>query len=1518
MTNTQLQQENLLKSGAYIATDTQIPNTQTTDQIDARIYHHTALPNTPIVRLTPTQLALAEDAHMDFFGFSHTLTIPKIALRKPQALGFPQAVILSDPQNAALAIEISKQLKRNIPLTKSKPGLGRKEFDRIAAEIPTSLPHFLSSYYEQVARTFIECGNAPFAAVAFGKARETETVYALDVDDEQVHQAFIEFALVDALATKVMDQHVKNLTKRIGAAQAYERFFDICVRRTLGGSSPSASTAEQLQKLAKSLKLDANTEDDRFINAVWQSPALNKAATNFWTIYSKTFARLSQSNLAMRGYLLNLFPTPTPNDTDFKSTWLKLLDDCHALDALTMPAEELTPEIAPQDSTTAWFSKLCFHSFLHNEHSREHGESEAVFKLLRQIAPRIKADGDTIDFQYPGNRVAYYNKVDIDLCDLALELGLHFKTSTFFNIEGWVERKKTNTPAAEYPRPLTFIANDPVHAVTLGASTHRDFNNTKVKTLASSHPALNLALRAWFETHFQHQSPALPGFNKNLHALTNKETLTFAALNFPDIFNRIKQLNPAAALAGTIQNGLLDEYTWPAFDQAVKHFQKQHKCQLDDIRLTRQFPYLILHRDQHALVINAEGVVVEQDIKLPAKADWVVWIFYAQKQFAVCYRDSKDDYFVYWTSNPTQMITYDEFLKTTPTTVTIELENGNILTGKNVVSPGSYPKATTKSPVSDGENFWLWTQKDEDSKPELVEFNPETNQLGRTSMPAFFENFTHPDYELLRNDLYLYPLGSPTIQSPLGSKNGVYGWRARKKMGKSPRIEIETIDGRRFETTDTRLNPTALLAFPAATTPRVFCHTETEKRVTERESWVIYTPDGRTSTLNQRYTFSLTRYVPIQFFHYFTPRDAASSARLRAFTENDAQTLLDAALISPQECTNKIAQSFPEITDPTLIDSLTTLFKFSATGQKEFQEFVAKNAPDVPETPKAPKAPKAPTTAKASKDLVLLPIDNTTAFNALGSLFEIEFWFRPEEDGPHHIEKTLTQISDFLFNDGQSVDAQIFHFPWPQILGNESLPFHLALSEHISAEDRAENANILKWMSHLGFLRYNGKMRRITATPDSVPSTSFIPATRLNSILSATYENNRYICYFVERDPHNEIRILEYAPSGEFKTPPGIMIAEEFAVPAPRFDDEQITQMLDLLATNGPVTFDKNRVQNFADQTNLSYTEACIIWPGAALIYPFSGAQSTELRDKMDLKKAQLDMGVQVIYNCSSYKKLDVLRDFIPLPQLDPWHQNQTSDPYVDQLAKSWSKIFGKSVLLPEDLILDAEASLALRLDAHRFFSVMLAPHGLLEDVYFTDSNILVSYLFTNTPVGDPTRQHLPVFFKDSTETFPSPDFQAFITRIQSTPVPTGQYETNPLFSTPEIITEIIQTLNISEDAAVLFLQTLTLAQPTTANIRLWNSWTPPRYKKATQELTDKNLFIEAKRARAGRNHFIHGPWLEQKAPHLPIETWKLPFYQDPETKTFPFNNNIIALKPTHLLFQQAWQRYQSGDKPTL
>ncbi|GAA3771579.1 hypothetical protein GCM10022225_68550 [Plantactinospora mayteni] len=160
-------------------------------------------------------------------------------------------------------------------------------------------------------------------------------------------------------------------------------------------------------------------------------------------------------------------------------------------------------------------------------------------------------------------------------------------------------------------------------------------------------------------------------------------------------------------------------------------------------------------------------------------------------------------------------------------------------------------------------------------------------------------------------------------------------------------------------------------------------------------------------------------------------------------------------------------------------------------------------------------------------------------------------------------------------------------------------------------------------------------------------------------------------------------------------------------------------------------------------------------------------------------------------------------------------------------------------------------------------------------------------------------------------------DCDRMLSRIRSGALPEGAFEADPSVTVPDLVAEVSERFDLKPEPAALYLQLLTLLNPTDRHVRRWNGWQPVRHKQAVAALVERGLVVEAKRARAGRGVFLPGGWTEWAKPSLPLETWKadlygLKLYHGEVTSDGVFWPH----RPLPELYATAWQRVRTGDQP--
>jgi|GEM_PF-2411481 len=140
-----------------------------------------------------------------------------------------------------------------------------------------------------------------------------------------------------------------------------------------------------------------------------------------------------------------------------------------------------------------------------------------------------------------------------------------------------------------------------------------------------------------------------------------------------------------------------------------------------------------------------------------------------------------------------------------------------------------------------------------------------------------------------------------------------------------------------------------------------------------------------------------------------------------------------------------------------------------------------------------------------------------------------------------------------------------------------------------------------------------------------------------------------------------------------------------------------------------------------------------------------------------------------------------------------------------------------------------------------------------------------------------------------------------------------GSFQSDPRVSAPAVVAEAAAQLGVTEDAATLFLQLLTLAEPTDARVMRYSGWTKKRLAGLQKELTERGLVEEAKYTRTKRKLFLPGELAFLTSPARTMEASKLPLYglePDEKGRYKPPFGVVLPLRPLAELFEEAWRRF--------
>ncbi|MDT0330384.1 hypothetical protein [Nocardiopsis lambiniae] len=860
-----------------------------TDPVSARVHTHPALGDRRVVRLVPDALAPAEDSAMDFLGFAIAHHSEPLTLTRPRGLGYPEWALVHDPDRRAEALALVRPMERAARLAATRPGPASDEFVRIAAEVP--IPH-LPAYWEQAGRAFLAADNARTAAIMFGRAREAEQVYSLPVDETTRRESFLEFAFAGALTVKALAAHAAELSGRYAPDRAYTEFRALAVRRTLGGLPPWTGLVKQIRSLAKAAGLVPAEEEASLLRELLTVPATASAPEGFWKSARSALVTLGRSDTEVARTLLGTFVNAGGyGDTPFHGWWLGLLTDAGAVELLADPAQ------AVPGGAAGWVSRMIGHTRGWNRPL-----PDGFLDLVTRIAGRLRADGTPVAVS---GRSRYVSNIPADLLDLCLELGVPVTTDRArrsLDLETWLDH-----PRGGPRRDLAFLRAAPEweplleEAVASYGSGYGYRGGQQVLEDLLPYEYLH----PYVERRLEVLTSAMEGgglfrLRDRLEALEH-ETNGGIFRAFPRHLARLSALDVADFLAWTLNSGIVDEYTWPALEEAALELGA-HGGGGTELHGTSSWPVYTLCSQERAIAVGPRERVAEHHLMLPRGAT-ATGALYVQGRFLVSY--TKDhDHFGYWSDAPDERLAFDYdsvvhgamWRDQTPG-VAQATADGARMNGRRALRAGDVDGLRDRHVLSDGRTFWT---RDE-QRDVAVEVDPATGAFGRASLPAFLEEQRIDEGETLMPWLStLVPLVEPATEGPLGNTEGPAGFAIVRGRAGEGLHRIVSTDGRevRIRTTENRghrfLPAIGLFTPPGGEDTHVLTNDNGIGLVdTEgRRLWSCHLGGACDCTAK----WGTPHLPPMLFWYFMRPRDTDASAFLRTVRGADLKDLLATAL----------------------------------------------------------------------------------------------------------------------------------------------------------------------------------------------------------------------------------------------------------------------------------------------------------------------------------------------------------------------------------------------------------------------------------------------------------------------------------------------------------------------------------------------------------------------------------------------------------------------------------------------
>ncbi|MER6449305.1 DNA-binding protein [Streptomyces venezuelae] len=1375
--------ELLLQAGAVLPNGTTGAGADAVD-LTARTYRHPGLDeDRVVVRLAAAELGAAEDLAAGFLGLLRDEGEPPVVgLRRRQALGFPEWVLVHHPEDGHHALAVVPELDRIARQAKTKPKAALDACTELADRLAASVPHFLPLFHEQAARIFLAVENTTYAAQLFGRARTAEAQHGLAVDEDRLDSVFLEFALAGALPVKVLSGYGKALAVRVSPAEAYERFRRLCVRRTAGGLPPSAQAAAELRRLARSAGLTGTEPEQDYLAELLPLPATLRAALGWWKAHRGALVALARRVPAVRGTLLGL--TPPGGDVDLVDLWLDVLEESGATAGLadgTLPDGERCA-----DGTAGWLER---YTTARRSGWGRRPSNPLLLDVVERCAPQLRAELDR-----PGREAGLQIGVqDADLLDLLLTLDVPVVTPEehetrhrhdTLNLSDWADREER--------RDLSAVAAD----ARFRPAFRRALNSLGsggadiVRHVAAS-PGARPLLTDWMvEVARASVAAGLPGVPDAIERLTwlPAEALVLA----PEEVAAAAATDLGETLARTLRGGLFEELAWPAWESAVAELSPGKDR--NGLTVVEAWPYLIVANATQVRVIDADSTVLTHDLRVPAGTHHRIAFHYVDGELLVFWSDwSAHRVDAYWHSSPGTVFTLDtkrSYWSLRSDHLSVQLPGGGRTTGGGVVHRGDTRLPDERPVLSDGTSYWVWQRGDDEQNSGWLEYDPVGAAHGRFSVPAFFADALKEYGGKSARGHSDWLLPTPTVEgSVLGAPvDGLLGWRTARLPGNGW-VGTDT-GGRTVTVPEGAEMPVAALTFPGDDRPRALSHRWRELSLSDAEG--VVTAQTRNDRHDTPFSTGSVDLPPLTHWYALRPRDPQGSAALRTADRETVGALLKAAAAAAKvtDLPDLVSAALPQVTDPKLIGGIVEVLRFALTQQKALDGISARLDAD----------------AAAEEDRERGPADELLGAALNGLLDHAHYRYNGDTDGTH---RTLDLLDAARTETGAAGVPGLLHFDtpalpyytltWTPLFDQPAAAAYRAVTATTTDEQRQALLTLLGQVDTLGMASAQGSAgswrqvevhldRAHLAGPDGVDRNlyhrSLLPLGG-GAVLAVTEYGTSV------PDGHEFVALL-HDPTGSFTVPGPYTVRRAAPLGDPDRDAGWLTAFLGAAAEHGPVPFRPEAAEEFSRLTGVSGALARLVVAGLPHIDSYDrNFLPAEVRTALGVKATDAAYARDELKALGAELRRALVAALLPADPADLWSEG----PDVAAAAELWNRRVGRRTPVPDWLATEAARAVRGGWPAHRVLAALLDPAASRElsvDVPWTvkgdhvEPAVAVTDPFTaqvltgtlamsawlahRLPAGDPVRAVLPPALSAVRQRLASPELLLEIAHYTSLP----------------------------------------------------------------------------------------------------------------------------------------------------
>ncbi len=1299
----------------------------TTGELVAMEFTHPAVEGRTIVRLVEASLDGATEAEMNVLGFAPAGEKTTVGRTRKRALGFPAWALVHHPSKARFALEVMRDFRKGATRAKTKPGHAKDAFTEIAKKLERSVPAFMPSYWEEVGRTFLAEDAANLASQAFEKARTAERAYKLAVDEDLRAAAYLEFSAAGAVPAKSLAGYADDLTKAFGPKEAERRFFELNVQRIKGGAAPWTGMAKELSKLAKAA--GRNDADLELLGAVLASPSLKKAPPDFWATYRDALIALAKSSREAKARIVWLFPEPR-SFQKFLPTWLDLLDEIGAVD------------LAVETNEAARFASALtrFVTFSDDWGDREEPITPRYFTMLEALAKTLVKTGEPLALD-SYRRWGDDGEYSPDILEAALALGLT------------LEKPKGEDPSVSlgdaFVKDPQLLEAHPEYGKLLEAAVARKFGEAEFEARAKGKKGLVAARRKHLLGVIEKLAKgALPAVNEHLETLT-ESTSAATFTEFPEAVTALEAVSVGSAFARTLRGGLVDELTWPAFEEALAAFAGP-KAEIE-LHGTRQHP--VVRSGRKIVVFDGRVRLEERD--LPPIAKEPKDILYVDGDLLITFDDPKTDKnSAIWASHAKDAFPLDMWRSRIPEIA--ELAGGGATTGEGVaLHRGDKPeKIRFHAFATDGTTVWQGRETYEE-RLKLLELDPKTGKTGRASWPAFVREASEVSDRFALREVQLMPLRN--AEGALTGYAGGLTGRYVRRDDATRDVQITRIDGKSWSGIFT---PDALLDFPGTNELRPVSVSGAWSEDTSDELTIYggvgadVEPTGEFG--DDKWKSAAFPLLPREaWLDYLTVRDEAASRVLRAVTDEVASAILAEAAEDDAEDDDALTHSLaavekhlPQLKNAVLKRAVAIVAKVATGHQTSLGRLRESGGGEGASDDAFEQAlPQVPT--EGYEDGFC-----TTDMKAVGAAFR---------------DKKRSKLS------GSRISWELF------VEHLAKVACFIATRASTGDEARATLREIAKGVAESGLLGLTVTRAELQV---KTGSTFFSGKAKHVDTFFADLGGQLVFARVVDEDedePQQKVSVL--AAGEDFVPPADATLTSKTTLSIP--DDRAfVDEVLRDLEAKGPVPHATHAAAKVAAAVPLTPAEAVLLLAGLPSFNEYKNDfLGKELRATLDLKQGDASKAKDKLRELPNGQLFALLAGAANVPSAASlWALPEEPGSSAEALITTAKALLGKTVVVREELVsvvdrelqidLPSRKALAMvltasspentwltaRKPAPRWFQVGHSGDFFSAEVVATIGK-LVPFLATSLPVGDEYRAAIPALYDRAKANLEAPDF---------------------------------------------------------------------------------------------------------------------------------------------------------------